>query len=244
MFNCQVCQRTFTERRNLLRHMRTQHGGQWTCSRCSATFTREDNFTYHQRTCEFRATGKRPAPSQTGGGAPPKRQRTSNVEWRAQALDHVYDEYSIDLEQVDQTSENILDVLKNAVMDFKDTIEREVEQKRALKVVVSLHLNFHQAADTSFLTEPPIVFNSEAVEVLATTDLDDVLNSIFDNLLKLIEEFQENGSGWVMHEVLRLDLHTYEFDPLRGSTYIPLPDDLLAKHAVINIQNQVSITIV
>ena len=120
----------------------------------------------------------------------------------------MFDEYSIDLEQVDQTPENILDVLKNAIMDFKETIERGVQKKRALKVVIALHLNFHQAADTSFLTEPPIVFNSEAVEVLATSDMDEVLNSIFDNLVKQIEEFQENGSGWVMHELLRLDLHT------------------------------------
>ena len=41
----------------------------------------------------------------------------------------------------------------------------------------------------------------------------------------------------MLHELLRLDLHAYAIDPLRGSTYIPLPDDLLAKQAVINIQN-------
>ena len=104
--------------------MRKQHGGQWTCARCSATFKREDNFAYHQQTCEFRATGKRPAHTQTGGGEP-KRQRTSNVEWRAQALDHVYDEYSLDLEQLDQTPDNILDVLKNAMMDLKTRSNEE-----------------------------------------------------------------------------------------------------------------------
>ena len=63
--------------------------------------------------------GKRPADTQTGGGALPKRRRTSNVEWRAQALDHVFDEYSIDLE-------NILDVLKSAVLDLKNTIDKEL----------------------------------------------------------------------------------------------------------------------
>ena len=225
------------QRQSLLRHVRKQHAGHWTCLRCSATFTREDEFSYHQRTCEFRATGKRPADTQIGGGAPPKRQRTSNVEWRAQALDHVFDEYSIDLERLDQTPENILDVLKNAVLDLKDTIEKEIEKKRALKVVVALHLNFHQSADTTFRTNPPVVFNSDVVEVLTSTDLDEALNSIFEKLLKLIEEFQERGSGWVLHELLRLDLHTYAFDPLRGSTYIPLPDDLMAKQALINIQN-------
>ena len=47
------------------------------------------------------------------------------------------------------------------------------------------------------------------------------------------------GSGWILHELSQLDLHTYVYDPLRASTYIPLPKDLQAKHAVVNIQNKI-----
>ena len=82
-------------------------------------------------------------------------------------LDHVFDVYSIDLERLDQPPENILAVLKNAVLDLKDMIEKELEQRRTVKVVVALHLNFYQSADTPFLTNPPVVFNSDAVEVRA-----------------------------------------------------------------------------
>ena len=42
---------------------------------------------------------------------------------------------------------------------------------------------------------------------------------------------------WVLHQLLKLDLHAYEYDPLRASTYIPLPKELQDKHAVVNIQN-------
>ena len=146
-----MCQRTFTERRNLLRHVRTQHAGHWTCSRCSATFTREDNFTYHQRTCEFRATGKRPAPTQFGGGAP-KRQRTTNAQWRAQALNRVMDEYSVNLEEVEQSPETILNVLKNAVLDLEEAIKRDLEQKRAIKVTSIVRFySLHSADCVCFL---------------------------------------------------------------------------------------------
>ena len=65
----------------------------------------------------------------------------------------MFDKYSIELERLYQTSERILDVLKSTVLDLKDKIEKELEQKRALKVLVALHLNFHQPADTTFLTE-------------------------------------------------------------------------------------------
>ena len=102
---------------------------------------------------------------------------------------------------------------------------------------------FHQAIDPSFLTEPPPVFNSEPMEVFEAEDVDAILEEIYSYLLALIDEFQERGSGWVLNQLLRLDLHTYQYAPLRGSTFIPLPSEVQAKKAVVNIQNQVSLFI-
>ncbi len=75
------------------------------------------------------------------------------------------------------------------------------------------------------------------------TDIDQVLHTITDQLLKKIDDFEQRGSGWVLRELSRLDLHTYVYDPLRASTYTPLPDDLKAKHAVVNIHNKVRVFI-
>ena len=124
-------------------------------------------------------------------------------------------------------------------MDLKPTIVVELERKRSLKIIVALHVTFHQATDPTFLSEPPPVFKSRPMEVLMATDIDEVLHTITDQLLKKIDDFEQRGSGWVLRELSRLDLHTYVYDPLRASTYIPVPDDLKAKHAVINIQNKV-----
>ena len=56
--------------------------------------------------------------------------------------------------------------------------------------MVALHLEFHQSTDPSFLTEPPAVFNTTPVEVLAATDVVDALDAIYKQLLKKIEEFE------------------------------------------------------
>ena len=64
-----------------------------------------------------------------------------------------------------------------------------------------------------------------------------------EQFLTKIDDFEVRGSGWVLYELSRLDLYTYVYDPLCASTYIPLPGDLRAKHAVVNIQNQVWILI-
>ena len=124
-------------------------------------------------------------------------------------------------------------------MDLKPTIEEEFEQKRALKVIIALHAAFHQATDPTFLTEPHPVFNSPPIEILPASDIDQVLHTIIEQILKRVDEYEERGSGWILHQLLRLDLHTYEYTPLCASTYIPLPNDLKAKKAVLNIKNKV-----
>ena len=235
---CDQCGCTFTQKRNLLRHVRTQHGGVWRCTRCSSTFNREANYIYHTRVCDFRATGKRSNTNQIGGGHP-KRKRMDNVESDFNALDHTTDHFIKDLKQFVQTPETIIDVLKDNIKKLESIIEVELERKRSLKIIIALHATFHQATDPTFLSEPPPVFKTTPIEVLTATDIDEVLQSVIEQLLKKIDDFEERGSGWVLHELSRLDLHTYIHDPLRASTYTPVPDDLKEKQAVVNIQNKV-----
>ena len=45
------------------------------------------------------------------------------------------------------------------------------------------------------------------------------------------------GRGWRFHSVIRLELHTVRYKPLRGETYIPLPVELAVKKAIINMKN-------
>ena len=49
--------------------------------------------------------------------------------------------------------------------------------------------------------------------------------------------FQSMGSGWRLHSIIRLELHTVRYNPLRGETYIPLPKELANKTAIINMKN-------
>ena len=49
--------------------------------------------------------------------------------------------------------------------------------------------------------------------------------------------FQSMGSGWRFHGIIRLELHIVRYNPLRGEIYIPLPEELANKTAIINMQN-------
>ena len=51
------------------------------------------------------------------------------------------------------------------------------------------------------------------------------------------QEFQREGSGWAIDEVLYLKLMMAKYVPLKGSQYIDLPPKVKNSKAVINIQN-------
>ena len=49
--------------------------------------------------------------------------------------------------------------------------------------------------------------------------------------------FQSIGSGWRLHSIIRLELHTVRYNPLRGESYISLPKESANKKAIINMKN-------
>jgi hypothetical protein len=49
--------------------------------------------------------------------------------------------------------------------------------------------------------------------------------------------YQKEGSGWILDEILHLDLNMSKYIPLKSSSYIPLTKKLKTKKAIINIKN-------
>ena len=53
-----------------------------------------------------------------------------------------------------------------------------------------------------------------------------------------LANYNQKGSSLIFKQVVSLDIHTVQFDPLRGSSYIPLPPELTKKKALINLKNE------
>ena len=53
-----------------------------------------------------------------------------------------------------------------------------------------------------------------------------------------ISNYQAKGSGWYFDKVLRLEIHTVKYQPMKGSSYLPLPDFMSKKKAIINMKNK------
>ena len=80
-------------------------------------------------------------------------------------------------------------------------------------------------------------FNSETVENLEGTDESEVYDRSIQTIEERIQNFNQRGSNWRFQRVLSLDAHFTDLQPLRGSTFLPLPRKIASKKAVINMKN-------
>ena len=75
--------------------------------------------------------------------------------------------------------------------------------------------------------------------VLEGTDISELYDEMAD---EIEEEFQKvndsEGSGWTLIRVIKLVLHTTRWEPIYGSSYIPLDPYLANKKAIINMKNE------
>lgn len=68
-------------------------------------------------------------------------------------------------------------------------------------------------------------------------NIEEVLSEAFLKLLLEVEEYSGKGSGYVLNKVDSIVLNTFKFTPLGGGSYIPLPQEIQNRHAVINVVN-------
>ena len=127
----------------------------------------------------------------------------------------------------------------NFMREAKDSIVRELENKRGNKIFFSVTVKMRQErgefttyADKNIrIKEPKIIYEGTNINAL----YDEMMGEI-DKQMDLLQDTE--GSGWEFLELDKVDILTVIHDPLRASKYIPLPKHIADKKAVINIQNK------
>ena len=88
------------------------------------------------------------------------------------------------------------------------------------------------------LNEDKAYFNSGTHINLESTNVKKLIDKCVKKNIDDLEIFQKNGSGWYFKEVVQLEIHTVENGVMKGSSYIPLPDWISNKKAIVNIENK------
>src|SRR6218665_4154333 len=73
--------------------------------------------------------------------------------------------------------------------------------------------------------------------MLDATAASEIYNNVRDKILESMATFQMRGSNCRFNQVVKLDINTIVYKPLKGSSYIKLPTELANKKAIINLKN-------
>lgn len=79
---------------------------------------------------------------------------------------------------------------------------------------------------------------SKMKAISLTTDLSQWFRTnVVDVMLAKVDQLQEYGSGWTLHEIVQLDVNFNKYVQFSGTSYLPLPRSIKNKHAIINVKN-------
>ena len=107
-------------------------------------------------------------------------------------------------------------------------------EKGQYKCSLILHLTFIKPFDREAYPH----FQSKPMVILTTDDIETFLKEAYAQLDKHVDKFTNDGSGWILDNVLSLSVNFSKYTPLKGSSFIELPDYLKTKKAIINVKNE------
>ena len=213
------------------------------CKFCRKTFTRKDNRNYHEKHCESNRGGERGEQTNSNQSHNPETSRNQVGEGEANDsemsesvmissfLNSASTLYRV---QFGKNEINAPVALKESLGKLKQVIRSHVNP---VKYYFSLSIVFQKFSDENQLTDPPVVFRSSVFRCLASTDINKNIDSALEQIIQQIEDYEKNGSGWVIHHIIHNDVSIVIYDPLKASSYIRLPNKLSLKKAILNIQN-------
>ena len=228
LYVCKTCGRLFYNQEAYDQHV-TMHKDnikKWHCKHCNKVFKRDAYKLLHERNCQHGAgpSRKRPLAQQTLEEYVIKKVKGIESEqlvqqggsnehpeyWRAPELLESTLKYTAMTYRKsfdDSNRIDLLDRLKTALEHFKPIVRGMVSAtKDAIKWYLSLNLHFVKAADVTHKTDPSVTFRSEVFNSITDDDLDAMFAAGYHQLVQQIDEFQHNGSGWVVDSFLSTDL--------------------------------------
>ena len=121
--------------------------------------------------------------------------------------------------------------------DILVTLRNDLEKLKGLKWYLSVDVKFSKLNAKGESVENEIPFRTTVFTSTNTSQFSEQLAQGFKEMHNSAENFQKEGSGWHLDEVENLKIHRAVYQPLAGSSYVPLPKFIANKKAVINIQN-------
>ena len=112
-----------------------------------------------------------------------------------------------------------------------DLIDKETIRE-AVRTQATTWIKFRKGNETIDLA-----FNSRMLAAYGLNDIDELVNRMIAHMLEQIKNPALRDSGFVFDEVIGTNIDFHRLNLTRGSSYLPLPNWLSKKKAIINPKN-------
>ena len=144
-----------------------------------------------------------------------------------QAFGSAYSKYRIDGGPMDP--DTFFNKIRRSLID----LIRKETRGRSVRAQTSVWIRFRKDEDLVDL-----VFNSLMTNIYNLNDIEGIVLEVINNMKYQIEKPTLLYSRFIFKEVLYMDINTHQLNLTRGSSYLPLPDWLARKKAIINPKNE------
>ena len=116
-------------------------------------------------------------------------------------------------------------------------IKHDIKEFNGIKFSVGLSIQFFHDEGNGKQKQVIGQNHGEQSAIFDDNKVDEFYDSQVAYLQTWIEKFTNTASGLEIAHCIKLYLNIAKFEPLKGSSYIPLPEALANKKAIINLKN-------
>ena len=105
----------------------------------------------------------------------------------------------------------------------RENMTKDLRENRETKVKLIFKCYMERPSTLGETVIKPANFHSDNHINIEGTDEDDIYIIMTERILEKMANFQSGRSGWRLYSIIKLELHTTRYNPLRGETWIQLP---------------------
>ena len=158
----------------------------------------------------------------------------TKIEEVAKALKGYTKSFEIDI----KNNKDPLAQLQNTRKAIENHIISLIRSMKGLKFVETLKVTFKKTVNDKTVYKTAY-FNSKPQIIINNTEIPESLQLSKQKILNMIAQWISEGSGWTIESVDNHYLNIVQYQPMKGSSYIELPQELRnGKKGLINMKNK------
>ena len=193
------------------------------CTICRRVFRDRYNLSLHVRSMHGQGSI-----GQIGGGGSGRQNQRGLMDERA------YGVRDVEVRSMDAQD------LEGIIGEVVETIVSEANDKsQGLKYYLNMQVMFVKPIG-NIETDPPPTFRSKVMVQMKGESPDTAEDNVVEAIEGIkgdIEEFTNQGSGWVYQSVENFRVYLFDYTAIRGGSYILTPPSLRKKQAIVNVKN-------